>query len=41
VLIFGVIAPRFWLAFSTLALLTFWFGFDVFRRLKPVFAEYV
>jgi len=41
VLIFGVIAPRFWLAFSTLALLTFWFGYDIFRRLKPIFAEYV
>ncbi|MBV8132691.1 MAG: ABC transporter permease [Alphaproteobacteria bacterium] len=41
VLIFGVIAPRFWLAFSTLSLLTFWFGYDVFRRLKPIFAEYV
>jgi ABC-type polysaccharide/polyol phosphate export permease len=41
VLIFGVFAPRFWVAFSTLALLTFWFGHDVFRRLKPIFAEYV
>lgn len=41
VLIFGVVAPRFWLAFGGMALVTFWFGYDVFRRLKPLFAEYV
>ena len=41
VLIFGVISPRFWLAFIVLACATFWLGYELFRRLKPVFAEYV
>lgn len=41
VLIFGVVSPRFWLAFTVMAVTTFWFGYDVFRRLKPLFAEYV
>jgi hypothetical protein len=33
-LIFGVIEPRFWLAFITLGLLTFWFGYYDLRRSK-------
>ena len=41
VLIFGVVAPLWWLAFLTLACGTFWLGYEMFRRLKPVFAEYV
>jgi lipopolysaccharide transport system permease protein len=41
VLIFGVFSPRFWLAFTVIALASFWLGYEMFRRLKPVFAEYV
>ena len=41
VLIFGTVSPRFWLAFTVIAVTAFWLGYDVFRRLKPVFAEYV
>ena len=41
VLIFGVVSPRFWLAFTVMAVGSFWFGYEMFRRLKPVFAEYV
>jgi lipopolysaccharide transport system permease protein len=41
VLVFGVVSTRFWLAFTAIAVTTFWLGYDVFRRLKPVFAEYV
>ncbi len=41
VLIFGVFSPRFWLFFTVIAFSTFWLGFELFRRLKPVFAEYV
>jgi lipopolysaccharide transport system permease protein len=41
VLIFGVVSPRFWLAFIILACATFSLGYEMFRRLKPVFAEYV
>lgn len=41
VLIFGQVSLHFWLAFLTIAVTTFWLGYDVFRRLKPVFAEYV
>jgi lipopolysaccharide transport system permease protein len=41
VLIFGVVDPRFWLAFTLLASVTFWLGYQMFQRLKPVFAEYV
>jgi lipopolysaccharide transport system permease protein len=41
ILIFGDVVPRFWLAFGGISVVTFWFGYDVFRRLKPLFAEYV
>jgi len=41
VLIFGVVSPSWWLAFIILACATFWLGYEMFRRLKPVFAEYV
>lgn len=41
VLIFGVVSPRFWLAFAAIAVGSFWLGYEMFRRLKPVFAEYV
>ncbi len=41
VLIFGVFSPRFWLAFTVIAVASFWLGYEMFRRLKPVFAEYV
>jgi lipopolysaccharide transport system permease protein len=41
VLIFGIVSPRFWLAFIILAWATFGLGYEMFRRLKPVFAEYV
>lgn len=41
VLIFGVVSPRFWLAFTVIAVGSFWLGYEMFRRLKPVFAEYV
>ncbi|MGH7062180.1 MAG: ABC transporter permease, partial [Stellaceae bacterium] len=41
VLIFGVVSVRFWAAFTVIAVVSFWFGYEMFRRLKPVFAEYV
>jgi lipopolysaccharide transport system permease protein len=41
VLIFGVFSVRFWAFFTVIALATFWIGYEMFRRLKPVFAEYV
>jgi lipopolysaccharide transport system permease protein len=41
VLIFGVFSPRFWLAFTVIAFTAFGLGYAMFRRLKPVFAEYV
>jgi lipopolysaccharide transport system permease protein len=41
VLIFGIVSPSFWWAFTAIAVSIFWLGYDVFRRLKPLFAEYV
>lgn len=41
VLIFGVVSVRFWAAFTVIAVVSFWIGYEMFRRLKPVFAEYV
>lgn len=41
ILIYGVISPGFWLAFAVIAGTAFWLGYEVFRRLKPVFADYV
>ena len=41
VLIFGVFSPRLWVFFTVIAFATFWLGHEMFRRLKPVFAEYV
>ena len=41
VLIFDVISLRFWAAFIVMSVGTFWIGYVIFRRLKPVFAEYV
>jgi lipopolysaccharide transport system permease protein len=41
VLIFGIISWKFWLVLIVMAVATFGLGFEVLRRLKPVFAEYV
>jgi ABC-type polysaccharide/polyol phosphate export permease len=41
VLIFGAFSAQFWAFFTAIALGTFWIGYETFRRLKPVFAEYV
>jgi lipopolysaccharide transport system permease protein len=41
VLMTGVFSLKLWLAFTVLACGTFWIGYQMFGRLKPVFADYV
>jgi homopolymeric O-antigen transport system permease protein len=41
VLLFHVLSPTFLVIFIVISVGTFWLGFEVFTRLKPVFAEYV
>jgi lipopolysaccharide transport system permease protein len=41
VLLFHTISLSFFLVYAIVAVGTFWLGFNIFIRLKPVFAEYV
>jgi lipopolysaccharide transport system permease protein len=41
VLIYGTLSAVYWLVLAGLAAISFALGYQVFRRLKPVFAEYV
>ena len=41
ILLFHTLSPSFLIIYTILAVGTFWLGFVLFTRLKPVFAEYV
>jgi len=41
VLLFHTVSPSFLAIYTVIAIGTFWLGFVLFTRLKPVFAEYV
>jgi lipopolysaccharide transport system permease protein len=41
ILLFHTLSPSFLIIYTVLAVGTFWLGFVLFTRLKPVFAEYV
>jgi ABC-type polysaccharide/polyol phosphate export permease len=41
VLLFHTVSPSFLAAQTIISVVTFWGGFELFTRLKPVFAEYV
>lgn len=41
VLVYGELSTAHWIVITVLATLTFTAGYEVFRRLKPIFAEYV
>lgn len=41
VLLSHTVSPSFLAAYAVIAVGTFWLGFELFSRLKPVFAEYV